>query len=152
MAMESLESLQAYLQGLMNLGGTTTAGRPGVQALFTAMDGTVYDINGVYTTLPECKRQYDDALSQGGVDASPSPSLCGVLTTALAQIDAAEDGDGGRGRPEDGPVAAAREAGGGQDGSAAVGRRVYIVGRVWGVGSRRWNQNVQNLEERENKK
>lgn len=86
MAMESLESLQAYLQGLMNLGGTTTAGRPGVQALFTAMDGTVNDINGVYTTLPTCKRQYIEdvvAVPYGETAASP----CVVLTAALSQLD-----------------------------------------------------------------
>jgi hypothetical protein len=71
----SFESLQVYLQGLMNLGGTTTTGRPGVQALFTAMDGTVNDINGVYTTLPECTRQYsdgDDTVSKSN-DGASSP-------------------------------------------------------------------------------
>lgn len=89
MAMESLESLQAYLQGLMNLGGTTAAGRPGVQALFTAMDNTVNDINGVYTTLTECKRQYsnDDTVT---VASSSAASPCPILVSAASQIDVIE--------------------------------------------------------------
>lgn len=91
MAMESLESLQAYLQGLMNLGGTSAAERPSVQALFTAMDHAVSDINGVYTTVPECKRQYDnDAVGGNGSLSSPTPPYCSVLQYALSEINTIE--------------------------------------------------------------
>ncbi|KAL1898494.1 hypothetical protein Sste5346_003398 [Sporothrix stenoceras] len=91
MAMESLESLQAYLQGLMNLGGTTAAERPSVQSLFTAMDHAVSDINGVYTAVPECKQQYaDDMVNDSAPPSSPTPPFCIVLQSAISQISTIE--------------------------------------------------------------
>ncbi|CAK7212773.1 hypothetical protein SEUCBS140593_001618 [Sporothrix eucalyptigena] len=87
MAMESLESLQAYLQGLMNLGGTTTTGRPLVQALFTAMDGTVNDINSVYTTLSSCKPQNIDDVVVAHPRATAPTAPCTVLASAQVKID-----------------------------------------------------------------
>ncbi|CAK7222856.1 hypothetical protein SBRCBS47491_005006 [Sporothrix bragantina] len=87
MAMESLESLQAYLQGLMNLGGTTSTGRPLIQALFTAMDDTVNDINSVYTTQPSCKPQNIDDMA---IVRKTTTAPCTVLTAAQARINGIE--------------------------------------------------------------